>query len=230
MQIGSVWNMIYPNAYHCVTLLNHMGDDDEIAEDARTSTKEERTRMDSERNHRLVGYLGRNDHWTPFGQQQIKLRIRAPLFIARQWFRHNVGTVRNEMSRRYVSSKPKLFRFLQWRTRPSQGIKQGSGGEASWLRSRVADALFWVATGAATTAYDWLLKLGIAPEQARAVLPTATETIWVETGSLAYWARVYKQRFDKGAQAEVREYAVRVGKIMEELFPVGWKSLTGEEA
>lgn len=220
--------MLYPYAAQMVKLLDHMGDDDAVAYDARTSTTHERHRQEKERNDKLVRYLGRENHWTPFGQQQVKLRIQAPIFIARQLFRHNIGTVRNEMSRRYVSAPPKVFSFRRWRLKPTKGIKQGSAGQAGPVRSWLADALFWATTQLALWSYSRLIARGIAPEQARAVLPQATETIWVETGSLAYWARVYQQRTEKGVQVEARAYAEAIGRIMEGLFPVAWAALTAK--
>ena len=178
---------------------------------------------------RLIQYLADNEHWTPFAHPQIQLLITAPIFVARQWFRSTVGVARNEISRRYVDDEPTFFVPESWRARPDGSIKQGSG---SPLHPNTQDRAFDYykrALEKCSVAYDQLLQMGVAPEQARVVLPQSMETQWIETGSLAYYARICEQRLDDHAQAEIRDLAKQVNAIVSDLFPVSWKCLMGEQ-
>jgi len=173
---------------------------------------------------RLINYLARYNHWTPFGHSQVTIRETVPIFVARERFRHTVGFVYNEVSRRYVSDTPEIWRPEVWRSKPEGSIKQGSGGDfddQSW-----ADDVYLEATTKAKRAYDSLIHGGIAPEQARAVLPQSMYTSYYVTGSLSAWARFYNLRAAPEAQVEIQELADKVDEIIRPLFPVSWEALT----
>ena len=181
-------------------------------------------RVLKEGDKRLINYLARNNHWTPFGHCQVTLRETVPIFVARERFRHTVGFVYNEVSRRYVNDSPEIWRPSVWRSKPEGSIKQGSGDQfddQNW-----ADDMFLAATMEAKKAYNRLIFAGVAPEQARAVLPQAMYTSYYVTGSLAAWARFYNLRAAPDAQYEIRELAEKVDEIIRPLFPVSWGALT----
>lgn len=211
-----------------VTYLGHFGNDLMVVNCARESTDKWYDTWDVERDARLVKYLARNEHWTPFAHPQIQFRIRAPIYVARQFFRSTVGTVRSEMSRRYVSSLPRVSWITLWRARPVASIKQGSGSVMCGRNARLASLVELAATKFALYSYAALLKLGVAPEQARTVLPQNMETEWIETGSLQYWSRFCNLRSNPHAQAEIRAYAGEISKIVATLFPCSWPALTAE--
>jgi len=180
----------------------------------------------SEKDKKLIKYLAQHKHWTPFAHPQIMLHIKAPISIRTQLFKHKVGFVENEISRRYVTEEPEIY-IPKWRSKPTNGAKQGS---EDFITSEdtvaAAEAMYFGVASDALKTYNWLLEAGVAPEQARFALPQGTYTEWYWTGSLAAYARVYKQRIDPHAQWEVREYASAIGQLIEPYFPVSWQELT----
>lgn len=176
----------------------------------------------SEKDKALIKYLAQHNHWTPFAHPHISLHIKAPIFIRTQCFKHKVGMVENEISRRYVKEKPQYYTPL-WRGAPTNGAKQGSSGfikypeEFSDLYQNVCDD--------AVDAYKHLIDEGIAPEQARSVLPQGMYTEWYWTGSLAAFARICKQRSDLHAQWEIQQYAKAISEVVAPIFPESWKVL-----
>jgi thymidylate synthase (FAD) len=208
-----------------VDLIDHMGDDLRVVNAARVSFNKTSTVM-VDKDEGLIRYLAKNDHWTPFAHPQITLRETVPFFVARQRFKHQIGFVYNEVSRRYVDEEPEYFWPESFRKRPEGSVKQGSGDdhpEQPMLRSVYHHYLTTV-----EAAYAALLDAGVAPEQARMVLPQSTMTTYYVTGSLAAFARAYTQRIDNHAQKEIQDLAVEWGKIMRRLYPVAWKYLTEE--
>lgn len=171
---------------------------------------------------KLIRYLADHDHWTPFAHPQITLQMSAPLFVRTQCFKHKVGFVENEVSRRYVDEEPLLYHPEVWRGR-AKDKKQGSEGEIAEKFS----ATYWAnnAYQAALRSYGELLEMGVAPEQARMVLPQAMITEWYWTGSLAAYARFYRDRTKPDAQAETGMAAKACGDIIAPLFPVSWGAL-----
>lgn len=211
----------------CVELLDYMGDDLMVVNAARVSMDKRHGEFVEPDDSKLIAYLAKNGHWTPFSQPQIQLLISVPIFVARQWTRSNVGTTRNEVSRRYVDSEPTFARLGQFRYRPGASIKQGSGGDLpDGLNIDAIDIMIQV-EGYCRRMYEQLLDTNVAPEQARAVLPQTMMTQWIETGSLAYWARFCGLRLDPHAQKEIRDYAAVISEIVGELFPVSWPALMG---
>jgi thymidylate synthase (FAD) len=170
-------------------------------------------------------------HWTPFGQQIIKLHIKAPIFVARQLFKHSVGaagddmTVENEMSRRYVTTEPEFWTPDEWRE-ASEDKKQGSGGPIPKAQQGYLNIYRDDFLRQALIEYHRKLQNGVAPEQARADLPQSTYTEWRVTGSLYFWASMYKARSRPDSQLETREIARQIGEIIKPLFPVSWEALT----
>lgn len=188
-----------------------------------SSYREEDVRKLSVRDEKLIGYLARHNHWTPFAHPQITLRIKAPVSIRTQFFKHKQGFVENEISRRYVSFEPEFY-TPDWRGKPNNGAKQGSDGFLELDKSFTLP--YHDAIEQCKKAYTKLLNCGVAPEQARFVLPQGMYTEWYWTGSLAAYARFYSQRIEEHAQWEIREYAKVIDELLQPLFPVSWKNLT----
>lgn len=174
----------------------------------------------------LKGYKRKAQHWAPFGHPHISIRISLPIFLARQFVKHQIGATWSEESRRYISDEPGVWFPDEWHTRPDD-IKQGSGdviGPQVWH-----DELFDRAERSVVHSldvYDDLTKAGVAPEEARIVLPLNMMTTVYWTGSLLFWSRVYNQRVDSHAQLAAQELAKKIGAIIAPLYPVSWKELT----
>jgi thymidylate synthase (FAD) len=234
-------------------LLSVMGDDLTVVNAARVSfDKESRWANEDDwlefdadlqlkdADARLIAFLARNGHWTPFAHPQLSFRVSAPIFVARQLQKHQVGLAWNEVSRRYVDSEPTIYVPTEWRAK-ADNVKQGSSDviiettsvviqeyEQNWgwndcrlIPSEAYDR----AVELAVEVYEAMLKAGICPEQARMVLPQSMMTEWVWTGSLAAFARVVNQRLDSHAQRECRPVAQDIAKALRINFPVSWSSL-----
>lgn len=163
-------------------------------------------------------------HWTPFGHQIMKFRMKAPVPIRTQCFKHKIGMVENEESRRYISSTPELF-IPEFRTAPVGDIKQGSGGIHP--NNEYYKKHYEIRCLKQIQFYEDLIADGIAPEQARFVLPQGVYVNWVWTGSLYAFAEFYNKRSDRShAQHEVADLADKIGTVAKVLFPVAWSALT----
>jgi thymidylate synthase (FAD) len=206
-------------------LLEVFGSDLTVVNAARVSFAKESTEF-SNQDAKLVMYLAKHNHVSPFFHPQIRLRIKMPIFVAREWFRHQIGFARNEVSRRYVDTAPEC-----WVPTPNQirerdpKLKQGSK-ENSVVDSEIVHQLIKTHINMNVMVYEDLLGRGVAPEIARCVLPQSMYTEFIETGSLAAYARLYKLRTDPTAQREIQEYAQKLGDLLEPLFPISWKALT----
>lgn len=216
-----------------VELLDYMGDDLAVVDAARVSFDKqshwqwlndgENNAELYEKDEKLISYLARHNHWTPFAHTAIKFRITMPIYVARQLAKHQVGGVVNEVSRRYVSDAPVLDVPYEWR-KTAANVKQGSSDELVFIDSAM-QAQIDKTMDACLMLYDDLLLKGVCPEQARVVIPICSETTWIWTGSLVFFARVCKLRLDLHAQKETRDVAEEISKNMAELFPVSWKAL-----
>lgn len=165
-------------------------------------------------------------HWAPFAHPTVRFRIKTPIFVARQLFKHKVGGQESEISRRYVKGEPEFYEPKVWRAAPEGNIKQGSGGGV--IDQRGVIRWYEVFVKECQEQYETLLKEdNVAPEMTRMVLPQSMYTEWIWTGSLAFFARVYNQRSDSHAQWETQQYAKAIGEHMKKLFPVSWDALTG---
>lgn len=221
-----------------VDYLDHMGNDLTVVNAARVSFQKESewehpdshvpANILSEKDKKLIKYLAQHNHWTPFAHPQITLRIKAPISIRTQFFKHKQGFVENEISRRYVSDTPDIYQPT-WRSKPLGGAKQGS--EDFMPHDSVHEDIchhYNLCVSDALNLYEKLIKQGVAPEQARFVLPQGTYTEWWWTGSLAAYSRFYNQRTDLHAQWEIQQYAQAISKIIAKLFPESWSCLIKE--
>lgn len=212
-----------------IDYIDHHGGDILVVNAARVSFGKWKLDLD-DGDKQLIHYLAKHGHWSPFAHPKATFRVTLPIFVARQWEKHRVGAVRsydlydhNEISRRYVDNEPTFFYPETWRGRPEKSIKQGSG--AAIDNQDVATAAYTKAIDQTKASYIDLLKQGVAPEQARMVLPQSMYTQWIETGSLMYWSRVYKQRIDSHAQQEIQALVEQLHDHMELLFPLSWEVL-----
>jgi len=213
-----------------IELIDYCGSDASVANAARVSFSSFENwntvpeGYTEERAHKLINYLAGHKHMTPFRHQYITLKCKAPIFIARQLGKHQVGLSWNEVSRRYVKGQVEFHTPETWREAPDGSIKQGSAGTHP-ESGRFADSYTKV-VAACTTLYTIMLEEGVAPEQARMVLPQSMLTEWVWSGSLLAFAHIYNERSAPGAQVECQEFAKELNAIIYELFPVSWGALT----
>lgn len=215
-----------PDGIGFVELIDTFGDDATVVNAARVSfAKEIETIRPADA--KLITYLATHDHVSPFFHPQARFRIRMPIFVAREWFRHQIGFARNEVSRRYVDTVPEC-----WIPSPEDlrardpKIKQGSRPEA------VADAADYHSQitefhRQAIELYESLLNGQVAPEVARCVLPQSMYTEFIETGSLAAYARLVSLRLGPDAQKEIRTYAAGLSELLIPRFPISWSALSG---
>lgn len=207
-----------------VELLDTFGSDLTVVNAARVSFAKESKEF-SEQDGKLVRYLAKHHHVTPFFHPQVQMRIKMPIFVAREWFRHQIGFARNEVSRRYVDFEPECYmpKAEDIRARDPK-LKQGSKSEPVEL-SDVAEQVMRESITDAMKTYNHLLTHNVAPEIARMVLPQSMYTEFIETGSLAAYARLCNLRLDPTAQKEIRDYANAVDTLLRSKFPVSWAAL-----
>ncbi len=205
-----------------VECLDTFGDDLTVVNAARVSFAKEVTEF-TERDGKLINYLAKNGHISPFFHPQIRMRIKMPIFVAREWFRHQIGFARNEVSRRYVDDEPECWIPEVLRARDAN-LKQGSKEEAIPGNDDVVGRIREY-TERSVRFYNELLELQVAPEVARLVLPQSMYTEFIETGSLSAYARLCGLRMDPHAQKEIRDYAQAVSEILRQKFPVSWAAL-----
>jgi len=239
-----------------VKLIDHMGSDLSVVNAARVSFNKESELVKvelkpmgvrrfkyvlSEPDTKLIKYLAKHNHWTPFGHTAITLHVKAPLFVARQLGKHQVGMVWNEVSRRYVTDEPEFYEPEVWR-KAADNVKQGSSDEAvphdGWYPDNYGSkeppeyndwSGEWFAWGDPVMAlgvYKDMINAGVCPEQARMVLPQSMYTEWYWTGNLKSFANVYNLRTDSHTQRETQEVAKQIGEVIGKLFPISWKELT----
>lgn len=208
-----------------VSYVDHMGTDDSIVNAARVSFAKTADNYSKEQNDKLNKYLADHGREMPFAHTAITLRVSAPISIRTQCFKHKVGFVENEESRRYLATEPTYY-IPKFREAPNMDLKQGSGGYIEDQLALAALDTYEAICAKAIESYKELLDLGVAPEQARFVLPQGMMTCWIWTGSLLAYARFYKLRTDPHAQKEIQLLALAVGDILSKLFPVSWDCLT----
>ena len=205
--------------------VDHMGTDLSVANAARVSFGK-RSEMDTsdvwgppklkDKDAKLIRYLAKHKHISPFGHCFATFHVKAPVFVARQLVKHKFLRW-NEISRRYVDNDPEFYVPNEWRGR-SVDAKQGSAG--------VVDVGDWGDVNwACLKAYKDLLNQGVCPEQARMVLPQSMMTEWYWSGSLDAFADMCKLRCAPDTQAETAEVAWEIDCIMVDLFPVSWRAL-----
>lgn len=217
-----------------VSLVDSMGDDLSVVNAARVSMHKEselsyvEDRFDpvlKDSDAKLITYLAKHKHWTPFAHTAISVRVKAPIFVARQLGKHQVGLVWNEVSRRYVSDPPEFYTPKEWRLR-ADNVKQGSS-ETEFIHDQGAHLAFEGLdfNDIGLHIYTNLLEQGICPEQARMVLPQSMMTEWIWTGNLVSFSNMCKLRLDPHTQKETREVAQMIADVIQPLYPVSWKEL-----
>lgn len=209
-------------------LIDFMGSDDRVVDAARVSFDKIASNYSEEQNHKLLQYLNRHNHWSPFSHVMITMRETVPIFVARQRFKHMVGFTYNEVSRRYVSDEPSFYVPDSWR-KAAENKKQGSSDDIVAENNNIrTDYRLFIEH--CTAMYNSLLEDGVAPEQARMVLPQSMYTSYYVTGSLAAWARAYKLRIDPHAQKEIQDLAIQWGDIIGGIkeLEYSWKALTSD--
>ena len=200
-----------------VEIIDKMGSDLSVVNAARVSFAKRKDVLD-EKDDKLIKYLALHGHWSPFAHAFLSFRIKAPIFVARQLVKHQVGLAWNEVSRRYVDDKPEFYIPFMWRKRPDKSIKQGSSDEEVPY-----DIMKLINTAQET--YDDMLAEGIAPEMARMVLPQCMHTEWIWSGSVFAFSRVCNLRNKSNAQSETRMVTLELSKHMKDHFPVCTKYL-----
>lgn len=208
-----------------IEYVDHMGNDLRVANVARVSFNKWKEEFD-QKDARLIDYLAMHEHLSPFRHTAVSIRCKAPVFLARQLGKHQAGLSWNEVSRRYVDSGIEFFVPDSWRSRPADGIKQGSG-EVHEHTGYVAD-VYSRLVNRAMHDYDDLIDLGVAPEMARMLLPQSMQVDWVWTGNLLSFFHVYRLRAGEGAQVEAKYFAEELEKIIKPIFPVCWEALKVE--
>lgn len=229
------------HGYIKAELVEHMGSDLSVVNAARVSF-DKTHHIFEQSDEKLINYLAKHNHWSPFAHPQLSFRYTVPFFVARQEFKHIVGFVRNEVSRRYVDDTPVFYLPDEWRGKPINA-KQGSSEEVidevdfdpkgdyerygyelgrtlpvdDFVEEGYRDSLF---------RYETLIFNGVAPELARMVIPNGAFTSYIITGSLAAYARFVNLRKDPHAQKEIRDLAEITEAQVAPLFPHSWKALT----
>jgi thymidylate synthase (FAD) len=210
------------------TYIDHMGNDLTVANAARVSFGKTSEMEDDPwgppklkaKDDKLIRYLAKHKHISPFGHCFASFHVKAPIFVARQLVKHKFLRW-NEISRRYVDDEPEFYMPTVWRGR-SADKKQGSEGEVKYEGP--------LGNYNQLDIYKELLRVGIAPEQARMVLPQSTMTEWYWSGSLDAFSDMCNLRCKPDTQAETREVADQIDRKMLELFPVSWDALTEDES
>ena len=205
------------------TLVHSCGDDLTTVDAARVSFDKSSSSL-SDRDRKLIGYLAEHQHISPFGHAFATFKVDAPVFVARQLVKHEYLRM-NEVSRRYVDTSPDFYSPDFWRGK-SRDKKQGSSGilpHQSFLNDQYEEAVSRM-----EKVYDFLLSQGVAPEQARIVLPQSMMTSWWWSGSLDAFAKMCKLRLGPDAQAETREVALQIAEVLDELYPVSFRELLKE--
>ena len=214
-----------------VKLIDHMGSDLSVVNAARvsfakesqlewveredTSTMYKQTLSDKDK--KLINYLAKHDHWSPFGHASLQFHIKAPIFVARQLVKHQVGLVWNEVSRRYVDDEPEFYIPTEWRLK-AEDKKQGSSDET--IEYNIDGAIQFV-----TQTYNNLLNADVAPEMARMILPQNLYTEWYWSGTLMAFARICNLRCKSDTQKETQLIAEQIDEQAKEKFPVSWGAL-----
>ena len=200
-----------------VRLVDVMGDDNSVVRAARVSYGEES--KGPEADQKLINYLMKHNHGTPFEHLNFTFHIKCPLFIARQWFRHRIGSF-NEISGRYVEIEDQFWKPTEWRANVNPRNQQDSeAGDWEEVTLKSLDYNYQKAISQAFETYEWLLAHDVAREQARAVLPLATYTEFYWTVNARSLFNFIKLRTSPDAQAEIQSYGNVIYKIAQEIAP-----------
>jgi thymidylate synthase (FAD) len=176
-----------------------------------------------EQDKKLIKYLAKHKHTSPFNHAFASFRVKAPIFVARQLVKHKFLPW-NEVSRRYVDSDPEFYIPQGWRKR-ANNVKQGSSEEPA----EVSEQYITDIVDMAVRDYHYLLESGVCPEQARMVLPQNMMTEWIWSGTLGAWADMCRLRLDPHTQYETRLVAQEISERMALAFPVSWEALMSKD-
>ena len=204
-----------------VTLIDKMGNDLSVVNAARVSYSKE-SKTFTLKDEKLIKYLAEHEHWSPFAHATMQFRIKAPIFVARQLVKHQVGLVWNEVSRRYVDFPPEIYKPDAWRGRPVNS-KQGSDGTVEL--GATLDHNMEMTMQSCLILYNAMIEKGVAPEQARMVLPQSMMTEWYWSGTVYAFARVCNLRCKPDTQKETQDVANEIDRLAKDAFPHSWKWL-----
>ena len=208
-----------------VRVVDHMGSDLTVVNAARVSFGKTASEM-SEKDTKLIRYLAKHGHWSPFGHCSVQFHIKAPIFVARQLVKHQIGLTWNEISRRYVDSEVEFYDVEKWRGRPVDKKQGSSEKDVEWVdRDIRTGTLQAQVENIALLNYNMMIGAGVAPEQARMILPQSMMTEWYWSGTLYAFARVCNLRCSEDAQYETRIVANFINDECKELFPISWEEL-----
>jgi len=217
-----------------VTYIDHMGSDLSVVNAARVSFNKKSDWLPrvyngekkalSQKDIKLIRYLAKHKHTSPFGHAFASFHVKAPLFVARQLVKHKFLRW-NEISRRYVSEEPQFFQ-PNWRE-ATLYKKQGSGNSMDKSERKPVENKYEQLTKGAARTYRRMIELGVCEEQARMVLPQSMMTEWYWSGSLDAFADMCRLRNAPDSQQESREVAAYISDKMMELFPTSWAALRG---
>jgi len=205
-----------------VVLKHHCGSDLSVVNSARVSFDKESSSL-SDKDEKLIHYLAKHKHTSPFGHAFVTFKVDAPVFVARQLVKHKFLRW-NEVSRRYVDEEPDIYSPDLWRQRP-ENKKQGSGQAFEKEHQQFMQQQYVEIMDRVLKMYEYMLAYGVAPEQARMMLPQSMMTSWWWSGSLDAFADMCKLRLGPDSQTETREVAIQIAEEMVNLFPVSWKAL-----
>lgn len=209
-----------------VKLIEAMGSDLTVVNAARVSFNKESHLVGGElleKDVKLINYLAKHKHYSPFGHCFATFRIKAPIFVARQLQKHAYLRM-NEVSRRYVDDTPEFYIPTEWRER-AKNKKQGSGEVLNYEDNNLWYGAYRECAVEALNLYEDMIRSGVAPEMARMVLPQSLYTEWYWSGSLDAFANMCKLRCKEDTQEETRMIANQISEQMETRFPVSWKAL-----
>lgn len=211
-----------------VQLIDCMGSDRSVVNSARVSyAKDELSKKDlDERDKKLIWFLAKHKHTSPFNHAFASFKIEAPIFVARQLVKHEY-LVWNEVSRRYTDKDLRFFDVKGW-GRQDNNNKQGTGEPLSDKEQRLCTVAYQSLVHSAYTCYQALLKTGVSKEDARMVLPQSTMTEWYWSGSLGAFAKMCKLRLDSHSQHYTRAIAEQISKHMKRQFPISWEAIVKE--
>lgn len=205
-----------------VELIDSCGADISVVNAARVSFHKQHDTWEEGKDDKLVAYLAKHKHLSPFNHAFLSFRVKAPIFVARQLVKHKFLPW-NEMSRRYVDEEPEFYFPEVWRKK-SLDKKQGSNDEPVAMNHACAISSKTI-TQSCLVLYLALLDEGVAPEQARMVLPQNVMTEWIWSGTLGAFCDMLRLRLSKDTQEETRQVAEAIAEIISDVFPYSYKAL-----
>jgi thymidylate synthase (FAD) len=215
-----------------VRYIGHMGSDLEVVNAARVSFQKESKEL-TEKDENLIHFLAENDHTSPFRHVFFSFEVKAPLVVARQWWKYVVGSTHtdgwNESSRRYVTEEPVFYQPSEWR-KAAENKKQGSGDPVDVGIQAAMNGALSAHIDNSLMLYNKAMEMGVAPEQARLFLPAyGMYVTWRWSASLQSVAHFLHQRLNGEAQSEIREYAKAIRQLVKDKAPVSFEALRGEK-